>query len=414
MQNQIGKLLFKKIFAWYLVVAVALTLMQIYNEYQTHKSLLDNSLKSTAKIFSHSLSNSVWNLDEAQISSNTHTLVSLEDVTGVKIIDTSGEILALSGVVDTQETQQKKFLYKKEKVIYQDSLIQHSFDLKNVEFSKNILAKVTLYSSYDLIYTKMKSNVIFIIISAMLKSLALMLLFLYFSNKIITQTLNKLIEAIKEMGQGKKKSSVELSKIVENSEMKILLESFQEMENRIIEEDKVHLREREELYHKAHHDALTSLPNLVLFNDRLEMAIRKAKRNTSKFALLYLDLDEFKKINDTLGHFVGDEVLKSVSNTLLNTIRAQDTVARLGGDEFVILLEEINAKEDAQKIAQKIINSLNTPIRVNTHLLEVRTSIGISLYPQNSKYATELMKQADTAMYNAKNIGRNNYQFYAK
>ncbi|WP_457743667.1 EAL domain-containing protein [Sulfurimonas sp.] len=167
------------------------------------------------------------------------------------------------------------------------------------------------------------------------------------------------------------------------------------------------------LHHQANHDALTNLPNRTLFQDRLSQAIVKAKRNKSKFALLFLDLDHFKDINDSLGHQVGDAVLKEVSNRLSKTIRASDTLARLGGDEFTIILQNILNLNDVSIIANKIIEIIKKPITLSSNKLHITTSLGISIYPTHAKEQTNLIKYADTAMYKAKNKGRNNYLFYS-
>ena len=172
------------------------------------------------------------------------------------------------------------------------------------------------------------------------------------------------------------------------------------------------LEQRNRLDHQAHHDALTGLPNRLLFNDRLEQSIQKAKRNSTKVALLFIDLDHFKEINDSLGHDVGDEILKVVTRRLSETMRGKDTLARLGGDEFTVIVEELKKGEDASLLAQKIIEVLSKPIVINDNILYVSSSIGISLYPDDGASTQNLLKFADAAMYKAKDEGRNNFQYY--
>ncbi|MGB5966598.1 MAG: EAL domain-containing protein [Sulfurimonadaceae bacterium] len=167
------------------------------------------------------------------------------------------------------------------------------------------------------------------------------------------------------------------------------------------------------LQHQAHHDALTELPNRTLFNDRLQQAVEKAKRNNSLFALFFIDLDRFKQINDSLGHSIGDNLLKVVTERLKATIRREDTLARLGGDEFTIIMEDLSKAQDASILAQKILEVLQDPIEIDAHSLYVSSSIGISLYPQDDTDAGNLLKYADAAMYRAKEEGRNNFQFYS-
>ncbi len=166
------------------------------------------------------------------------------------------------------------------------------------------------------------------------------------------------------------------------------------------------------LHHQAHHDALTGLPNRVLFNDRLEQGIERAKRSNSCLALFFIDLDHFKEINDSLGHAVGDKVLKVVTQRLTEIIRKEDTLARLGGDEFTVIIEGLDQSQDASLLAEKILKVLKEPIIVNGNTLYVSSSIGISLYPQDGKNAQDLLKYSDAAMYKAKEEGRNNFQFY--
>jgi diguanylate cyclase (GGDEF)-like protein len=163
----------------------------------------------------------------------------------------------------------------------------------------------------------------------------------------------------------------------------------------------------------AHFDSLTGLPNRDLFNDRLSQAIEKAKRHENELALLFVDLDRFKQINDSLGHSLGDKVLKTVATRLNECIRKEDSLARLGGDEFIILMDDLNKGENASLLAQKIIDSVAQPIYIDEHTFYVTASIGISLYPQDDIDMYKLLMYADTAMYKAKNEGRNNFQFYS-
>jgi diguanylate cyclase (GGDEF)-like protein/PAS domain S-box-containing protein len=164
--------------------------------------------------------------------------------------------------------------------------------------------------------------------------------------------------------------------------------------------------------HLAHHDFLTNLPNRVLLNDRIAHAIKSAKRSNKQLAVLFLDLDNFKHINDSLGHETGDILLKSVAQRLTSCIRSSDTISRQGGDEFIILLDEGKNGESASSIAEKIQAALTLPHTVNNRELHITTSIGISIYPLDGQDAETLIKCADTAMYHAKKKGRNNHQFF--
>ena len=174
------------------------------------------------------------------------------------------------------------------------------------------------------------------------------------------------------------------------------------------------LREQKEtLNYQANHDTLTGLPNRALFNDRIEQGIKKSKRNNTKLALFFIDLDHFKKINDSMGHNVGDEVLEVVARRLNETIRKEDTLARLGGDEFTVIMESLHQVEDVSLLAQKILKVLDKPIVIEENKLHLSGSIGISFYPEDGDNTHDLLKKADVAMYKAKDMDRNNFQFYS-
>lgn len=165
------------------------------------------------------------------------------------------------------------------------------------------------------------------------------------------------------------------------------------------------------IQHLAHYDALTHLPNRALLNDHIDLAIAGARRDQSKFALVFLDLDRFKSVNDTMGHHVGDTLLQAVAERLKKCVRETDTVARLGGDEFVILLHHIHEEKDAASVAQKVIELIEKPFMLGEYQANIGTSIGISIYPAHGSDKFALLKCADTAMYQAKGNGRNNFQF---
>jgi len=163
---------------------------------------------------------------------------------------------------------------------------------------------------------------------------------------------------------------------------------------------------------QAYHDMLTRLPNRTLLNDRLNQALTHARRNKTNLSVMFLDLDRFKMINDTLGHIVGDHLLQAVAMRLRHCLRDGDTLARLGGDEFTVLLPEVQNKSDAELIAKKLIESLKMPFNIDGHELFISTSIGISHYPEDGDSIEQLIKHADIAMYSVKGRGKNGYQFY--
>ncbi|MGC9350887.1 MAG: putative bifunctional diguanylate cyclase/phosphodiesterase, partial [Sulfurovum sp.] len=173
------------------------------------------------------------------------------------------------------------------------------------------------------------------------------------------------------------------------------------------------LEQKDVLEHQANHDTLTDLPNRQYFNHRLQQEIEDTKKSDKQLALFFIDLDNFKQINDSLGHHVGDRVLMIVSQRLKATIRHKDTLARLGGDEFTIIMKDIEKMRDATVLVKHIQETLTQPLRIEDHSLYISCSIGISFFPQDSDRAGDLIKYADAAMYKAKEEGRNTYQFYS-
>ena len=172
-------------------------------------------------------------------------------------------------------------------------------------------------------------------------------------------------------------------------------------------------RAQESLHYQAFHDPLTDLPNRAFFNEQLATALANAKRNRCPMSVMFLDLDGFKNINDSLGHGIGDRLLQGFAKRLLSCLRSGDTLSRWGGDEFTILLPQIRSAEDTIRLAQRILNELKLPFEVGEHQLYIKSSIGIALYPQDGEDGETLVKHADAALYRAKEQGRDRYRFYS-
>jgi diguanylate cyclase len=179
--------------------------------------------------------------------------------------------------------------------------------------------------------------------------------------------------------------------------------------HRLIKE--ITARKQAQLYHLAHHDTLTGLPNRLLFYDRLRQALLNAHRGNQYLAVLFIDLDHFKRVNDTLGHPAGDTLLQMIAERLENSLREGDTVARQGGDEFTIILTHVVKPSDVEKISHKILESLSVPLILNDQELKITCSIGSSLFPTDGTFMDVLIQKADTAVYHAKRL-RNNFCTY--
>ncbi|MBM4054987.1 MAG: GGDEF domain-containing protein [Planctomycetes bacterium] len=172
-----------------------------------------------------------------------------------------------------------------------------------------------------------------------------------------------------------------------------------------------HLWTEEVITHMAYFDEITNLPNRRLFNDRLFVAISNANRYRNRLAVMFLDLDGFKNVNDTLGHQMGDQLLVEIAYRLSHTVRQSDTVARMGGDEFTVLLTQAEHEKDIINVANKILKAVRQPIMIDGNEINITISIGIAQYPDNGKDVNALLKSADIALYRAKELGKNNYQF---
>jgi diguanylate cyclase (GGDEF)-like protein/PAS domain S-box-containing protein len=222
---------------------------------------------------------------------------------------------------------------------------------------------------------------------------------------------------VKMLGNQQSISNLELHLRRRDGSAMWVLENVTLLDNGVMEGTIIDITDRkhalEQMEYQAYHDALTSLPNRLLFRDRIGVAQAHAKRNGRCVAVMFLDLDQFKLVNDTLGHTVGDRLLQAIASRLVNCVRAEDTVARMGGDEFTILLVDLSDRRNAGSVAQKVLDAVRHPVRIDEHELYVTTSIGIAIYPEDGDDAEALLKNADRAMYRAKEAGRDNYQYAA-
>ena len=171
--------------------------------------------------------------------------------------------------------------------------------------------------------------------------------------------------------------------------------------------------QEERIRHQAYHDSLTGLPNRARFGEQLEEALRRAKRNGTPLGLLFLDLDLFKRVNDSLGHDAGDALLRLAAERIRRAVREADLLFRMAGDEFIVLLEDVRGPEEAAMVAGRVLEGVAEPLQVGEHQLAITASIGIALYPDDEAVGERLIKAADTAMYRAKELGRNRYAFFA-
>ncbi|MDP3841398.1 MAG: diguanylate cyclase [Oxalobacteraceae bacterium] len=229
-------------------------------------------------------------------------------------------------------------------------------------------------------------------------------------SRMLARPLNQMANAVSRFEAGNTITDLPLER---NDEIGYLAKSFLSMTSRLsIQLDQLQNRQLH-LAYLAHHDPLTGLPNRLLFLDRLMQATQQALRETTQFAVMFIDLDEFKDVNDRFGHAVGDETLKLAAKRMQECLRQTDTLSRLGGDEFTILVEDLHSVADAVGIAQKIVDFFELPFVIDRHSFIMTCSIGIGIYPHHGEQALQLLENADAAMYRAKKQGRSNFQMYA-
>lgn len=227
--------------------------------------------------------------------------------------------------------------------------------------------------------------------------------------RAVTRPINAMSAAVQSFALDHQQSAIPA--LGRDDEFGVLARSFKQMQDKIHQQLEALEENREELAHMARHDVLTGLPNRRAFQERLDHALSRAQRSGEQFALFFIDVDDFKSINDRFGHPGGDAVLKIMALRLVATTRKADAIARLGGDEFVVLLDNPTHREDVVQIAEKLLESVRSPILHRGVELQVGFSIGISLYPDDGRTAAELMARADRAMYEAKEAGRNGFRF---
>ena len=227
--------------------------------------------------------------------------------------------------------------------------------------------------------------------------------------RAMTRPINAMSAAMQDFAADHR---VRLLPVLREDEIAVLAHSFNQMQNQITRQLVELQDQRQELEHLAQHDMLTGLPNRRLFHERLEQALARAQRSEEPFAVLFIDLDHFKDVNDRLGHDVGDAVLTIVGERLTGSTRKVDTVARLGGDEFAVLLGSPAPAEHVVSIADKLLEGLREPMIAEGHPVQVGCSIGISQFPQDGDTVAALIARADRAMYHAKVDGRNSYRFH--
>jgi diguanylate cyclase (GGDEF)-like protein len=445
LKKTIGLRLLRYVFGCYLVVAMTVTGIQLVFEYRHVKSNLFTQLYGLKNTFNNSIVNSLWSFDTPQLEATLFGMQKIDMVSGIKIVNQQQEIIASIGGVLTKDSQIVSTKHLEHAGMLEATLVQPNNAQKQtlfeyrfpIEYQENKGAPIDLlgygyiYASENTIIDRVKYSFILIIINSVVKTVALWLFFLFFANRVVARPLNALANAASALNPDKLEtlgSSKELDKIVDakhEDELYLLAKNFNQMRVAIV--DKIDIIESQKqmlekrvsertqslteaninLQYLALHDTLTSLPNRTLFNDRLDQMLKAALRNKTRFIVACIDLQNFKTVNDTYGHQIGDQVLAGVAERMSKVLRNADTLARIGGDEFFALLPIIN-DSDGKIITENLLNSFFEPfVFGNNSSIPVFTTanIGTAIYPEHGENADALIKNADMAMYQAKQSG---------
>jgi len=444
-KNSIGLRLLRYVFGCYLVVAVIVTVTQLIFEYQHVKSNVFDQLYDLEKTFKDSLVTSLWSFDTTQLEATLMGMKKIEIVSGVKIeneetgfISSIGDFMSKEVEVVSSEKTERQGITKMSIIpadgTNRQTLFEYRFPIEFLEDQNSPAVPLGyghIYANEDTIIDRVKYSFVLIIINSVIKTAALWLFFLFFVNRLVGRPLNTLTSAAIALNPDKLEtlaSSEDLDAVIQSKhddELYLLAKNFNQMRQAIlekisiIESQKNTLEKRvaerteslteanEELKHLALHDTLTSLPNRNLFQDRLELMLKFAQRNRTRFAVASIDLAKFKAINDSYGHQIGDLLLAEVAARMSKALRTSDTLARIGGDEFSALFPVMHV-EDAEVIARHILKALDEPFvfeEFDGIKLFASANIGTAIYPEHGEDGETLIKNADMAMYQAKHSG---------
>lgn len=384
-----------------LTISLALSVVVFIQVQQLKADLLD-SLQNKADTVAESqhpiLAAMLWRLDFQGLDAVLSGLNTDPDFSYAEIRGADGEVISTS---TTQKADNPDTVTKVTKAI-----VFAPSDLR--------VGELHIEFSHQAIHAKTKEAILNGL-STYLLTLITTLIVLHFSLRHITIPLERLAGVIKKLAKNNLDVAVPYNK--QQDEIGEISRAIEVFKAYAIDRD-VLLEElasnKEQLLFQAHYDPLTQLPNRSLAMDRLQHQLTEAKRQSGIVAVLFIDLDDFKKVNDTLGHDRGDELLVQCAERLRNVIRESDTIARLGGDEFVAILGGLKQGSDAQITAEKLIHELRTPFQLDEQDVVISASIGVSVFPEDATNYIDLLKNADSAMYFSKARGRNTYSFYAK
>jgi len=408
-----------RLLALILLFSSAVTLLstglQLYLDYRRDVNAIESRLDEIERSYLSSLAGSLWNLDIGQLRLQLEGILRLPDMQAIEVREVSSAV-SQPLVVTVGKRQSLG-------VIVRDAPI-----IRSEGGPPQVIGSFHAEATLSGLYYRLADTAAFILVTQGIKTFLVSLFILYIVHRLITRHLFSIADFADEfdlraparplsLRRRKPRRSDELDRVVTafNKMSSGLQRAYAELSevNAELEHDiSVRRGYEQRLLRQAHYDELTGLPNRLLLLDRLDQAIAVAHRDGSRTALLCLDLDRFKNVNDTLGHAAGDILLKQATERLAGCVRECDTVARMGGDEFIIILPGVEDDTTAQQVAARVIDTFTRPFEISGQEHFVTASLGITLFPDDGTDGATLLRNADLAMYKAKELGRNGYRFF--
>lgn len=385
----------------YIIITVSIALFglhtsELYQTYNEFKQELDRRLSIYLESTADTLADRMWELDKHSVRVIVDGFVKDPDFAYVEVIDSQGRLVAqVTGIHSRENVTSKRIPL---------ILSRNNLELGQVYLE---LSRKRLFEQQKALLTRgllINSFTLLIVITVIV-----------FSFRRITDPLDELTKVMKNLAQDK--LSIPIPYLDRKDEIGQISKAVEVFKHYAVDRQALLAKQSENekmLMYQAHHDALTDLPNRFLIMDRMTQHIYEAERHQWQVALMFVDLDDFKKINDSLGHEFGDKLLVEAANRMKSIVRSSDTVGRHGGDEFIVILGDLRNLDAVRKVAEQIIQSLSKPFNVDNHELTISASIGIAVYPDDGNGASDLLRKADSAMYHAKDQGGNIYAFFTE
>lgn len=397
LKNKIARRLVVYILLFSSVVTLVLTAIQLYRDYKYELSLIDARFHEIQTANKQILEEHVWLLNYQSINLLLDGILRHQDISYLEISDEEDNITLAKGLLPVTD--------------FKHTLITLSYDYRG---KTHILGQLKVVATLEYVYQRLIDTALIILITQAIKTFLVSIFIIFIVWQLITRHLDKIREYTQSLDIVEKPEEITLDRTENNwtlhDELNQVIRSLNSMRQKL---HKSYLQ----IEHQSLHDFLTGLPNRRLLEDRLQHEMLQSERIQQYGAVLFIDLDHFKRLNDSLGHHIGDELLREISQRFESVIRQGDTIARVGGDEFIVLLSMLStnnsqSRREAKLIAQKIQQQLSTQFHLQNHDYRISASIGIAMFKGISVDYQSICKHADNAMYQAKADGRNTIRMY--